>query len=244
MTAVDHVVVAIPVRDEEQLLPGCLDALAAAVERLRPGVAGAADPPGRPPVTVDIVLALDCCTDSSKRLAQQHPVRIVDVTAGAAGAARGEAVRVGLSAARARGVPASRTWLACTDADSRVPPTWLVSQLEMALDGADLVVGTVEPDDVADPAVLAAWWRRHQLGEGHPHIHGANLGVRASAYRAVGGFAARARHEDVDLVQRIRAAGHPWVATDRTRVRTSGRLSGRAGCFAGYLGELRNATSA
>lgn len=40
----------------------------------------------------------------------------------------------------------------------------------------------------ADPASLRRWHERHLLGEGHDHVHGANLGVRAAAYLAVGGF--------------------------------------------------------
>jgi hypothetical protein len=38
------------------------------------------------------------------------------------------------------------TWLANTDADSRVPEDWLVRQLEFADAGWDVVLGSVEPD--------------------------------------------------------------------------------------------------
>ena len=92
---------------------------------------------------------------------------------------------------------------------------------------------------MADPRVLGAWLERHELREGHGHVHGANLGVRADAYLAVGGFAPLAVHEDVGLVARLRDAGHPWVATDRCRVRTSGRTESRVdGGFATFLAGL------
>ncbi len=70
-------------------------------------------------------------------------------------------------------------------------------------------------------------------------MHGANLGVRASAYREAGGFAPLALHEDVDLVARVKASGRPWVASDRVRVSTSGRTTGRViGGFATFLAGL------
>ena len=57
------------------------------------------------------------------------------------------------------------------------------------------------------------------------HVHGANLGVRADRWRAVAGFGPRAVGEDVDLVERVRAVTDRWVATDTTRVLTSGGLA-------------------
>ena len=74
-------------------------------------------------------------------------------------------------------------------------------------------------------------------------MHGANLGFALAAYQRVGGFASLASGEDVDLVERLRAARVPWRATDRTRVLTSGRHLGRAEAgFAAYLRELETET--
>ena len=67
-------------------------------------------------------------------------------------------------------------------------------------------------------------------------MHGANLGVRADAYLAAGGFRTVAEHEDVGLVETLRAAGAPIDSTDRAPVTTSARSTGRVpGGFAGYL---------
>jgi hypothetical protein len=73
-------------------------------------------------------------------------------------------------------------------------------------------------------------------GEANGHVHGANLGVRASVYRSAGGFADLAEHEDIDLVARCRALGATTVASARADVLTSGRQVGRTpGGYAGYL---------
>lgn len=134
----------------------------------------------------------------------------------------------------------SNTWIACTDADSAVPATWLTQQCAFANAGMDVVVGTVEPrEGDLSTDVLAAWIARHSLVEGHEHIHGANLGFTLAAYLAVGGFLAMPTHEDVHLVARLRAQGHPHVATDSTRVITSGRrVSRTTGGLASHLNNL------
>jgi len=134
-------------------------------------------------------------------------------------------------------LPLDAVWLACTDADSVVPVGWIDDQLDRAAAGADVVIGTVRPD-FADlsPRQIAAWTGRHTPGRPNGHVHGANLGVRASSYRAVGGFAPVDLHEDNDLVDRLRAAGATLVASDVGEVLTSGRRDGRtSGGYAGYL---------
>ncbi|QKE82862.1 glycosyltransferase [Arthrobacter sp. NEB 688] len=234
MTPVRHVVVAVPARDEELVLDRCLGAIGRAVldlGRRRPGV------------TVEVVVALDRCRDGSALVAAAHPVRVVALDAGAVGVARHRAIVAGRRGALAVGAGPAATWLALTDADTEVPAHWLTEQLRLADAGHDLVVGTVEPRPAPVPGLVAAWRARHVLAEGHPHVHGANLGVRADAYEEAGGFPPWRTHEDVELVRRVRASGRPWVATDRTRVRTSARLVGRApGGFAAHLAALVTTT--
>ena len=230
MSAVTHVVVAVPARDEEELLAACLRSVLRSASVLRGR---------RPTVSTEVVVALDRCTDTSVRVVQRFPVTAVEVDAGSVGRARHAAVSAGLVDTGRRGADPAATWVVGTDADCVVPAQWLGRHLQAAEAGADLVLGTVEPFGVADASVLAAWRDRHALREGHDHVHGANLGVRASAYLEAGGFAPLALHEDVDLVARVRAAGRPWVASDRVRVRTSGRTTSRVeGGFAGYLTAL------
>lgn len=224
-----HVVVAVPARDEEALLGGCLAAIDLAVLHLHRQAPG---------IGCHTVLTLDGCRDGSAAVAARHPVTVVTGDGVGVGAAREAAVRTGLAAAVAAGVGLDDIWIGCTDADSQVPPHWLSSQLTLAAAGADLVLGTVEPAD-ADPDVLAAWLARHELAEGHQYVHGANLGIRAGRYTQLGGFAPLRTHEDVDLAVRARAAGLSCVATDAHRVRTSARRVGRVlDGFAGYLAGL------
>lgn len=227
----DRLHVVVPARDEEQHLAGTLESVLAAARVVSRGWE----------VDVEVTVVLDSCTDGSADVVSRYPgVHVVPVSVGLVGAARAAGVLHATGSAPA----GQRTWIACADADTTVPTSWLSAQLLLAQHGHDLVVGTVSPDP-ADlrPGVLEAWRARHQLREGHPHVHGANLGFSLAAYHRVGGFASLASGEDVDLVERLRAAGVPWRATDRTRVLTSGRHLGRAEAgFAAYLRELETET--
>ena len=218
--------VVVPARNEQDLLPGALDALGvAAAEVARCGV------------PVDLLVVADSCTDRTVAVARARGVRVVEVQAGSVGMARAAGLRLLLE--RQRAVPPDRLWLASTDADSRVPPHWLRGQLDLAADGADLVVGTVEVDDwSAHPPYVEARWRAGYDGQdGHSHVHGANVGVRADAYREVGGFRSLDRDEDVALVA---ALGHRRVVRSGTiPVVTSARLRSRTGGgFADHLAGL------
>ena len=232
MSRVDQVVVAIPARDEEVLLPGCLRSVTAAVAALVKA---------RPGIRVSVVVALDGCTDGSARVIGTWGVERTVLPGLGVGAARDAAVEEGL---RALGDPDEQaTWVACTDADTVVPSGWLLRQVVWAERGMDLVVGTAEPTGVQHGAALAAWHERHRLAEGHVHVHGANLGVRVVRWRQAGGFGRRRVSEDVGLVERVRALTDRWVATDTTRVLTSGRSSSRVeNGFAGYLRTVRAET--
>lgn len=223
---IEHVVVVVPARDEEQLVGRCLGSLQSARQAARAV---------RPDLTVDLVLVLDRCTDGTRSVALGHlDVRLVDLDEGRAGAARAAGVRDAL--ARSTADPA-RTWVAGTDADSVVPEGWILEHLRLADAGADVVVGTVRPDPTdLSPAQLAAWRTTRVPGRPNGHVHGANLGVRADAYVRAGGFPDRPEHEDVDLVEALTAVGARIVATEDCDVLTSGRLVGRTpGGYAGYL---------
>ncbi len=231
MTAVGQVVVVVPARDEESLVGGCLDALGEAVAHLHAS---------RHTCPVTVVVVLDGCTDATPQVVARRPwVHAVTVDLGVVGAVRAVGVAQGL-ALRGAGLADERVWLAHTDADTRVPPSWLTTQLALAAEGADLVVGSVEPDPAdLDPQVREGWHALHVLTDDHHCVHGANLGVRASVYGQVGGFRGLALHEDVDLVRRVRATGAVCRSTDRARVRTSGRRQGRvSGGFADFLAAL------
>jgi hypothetical protein len=136
--------------------------------------------------------------------------------------------------------PHSSIWLAYTDADSRVPEDWLVRQLRHARAGADVLVGTVTVEDWSDwPEGLAkAYEDGYRRGQGR-HVHGANLGMTGSAYRAAGGFPDLPVGEDGALVAAAHRAGlRVEYATDLPVV-TSARRQGRApGGFSAFLAGL------
>ncbi|ROR52949.1 glycosyl transferase family 2 [Luteococcus japonicus] len=228
-TRVTSLTVVVPACNEQDALPGTLKHLDGAV------VALAAI---RPDVVVRRLVVLDGCTDRSAEVARAHGCDTLPVTVRNVGAAR----RAGVDWALAQhGTEDPRSlWIACTDADTHVPRNWLDEQVRCATAGIDVLVGTVVPDGRLDPGRMRAWLQRHDLREGHHHVHGANLGFRASAYLAVGGFAAIGAHEDVDLVERLRRQqGVVVSSTDRHRVVTSSRLRGRAPAgFSRYLKAL------
>jgi glycosyltransferase involved in cell wall biosynthesis len=232
VTAVDSVVVVIPARNEEELVGACLRAVARAVAHTHTVLGERA-----PLIRVEFVA--DHCTDSTAVVARGFDgVRVLERATGApvgnVGAARAAGVTAGLDQIAG---PRDRVWLAHTDADSRVPENWIVEQLAMAADGADLMVGTVRPD-FADlsPSQVMRWNATHFPGQPNGHVHGANLGIRADLYLAAGGFLPQSEHEDVDLARRALLAGARSVPTDCCEVITSGRSVGRTpGGYAAFL---------
>lgn len=226
--AVPSLAVVVPARNEEQRLPRCLDALVAADLAVRHTVPSAS--PTR------IVVVLDSCTDDSRSVVERYPgVELVICTVGNVGAARAAGVDHLLSAG-----PAAPQWIACTDADSAVPAGWLVDHLRHACADTDLLLGLVRPDaDELQPSSFNRWMSQYHLRDGHPHIHGANMGVRTTMYRRAGGFLPLAEHEDVALTHSIRALSGRVVSVSANPVLTSARVDGRTpGGMAGYLRAL------
>ncbi len=227
MDRISQVAVVIPVHNEQQLLPGALAAVRAAADVLQAQ---------RPAVAVTVLVVLDSCTDGSRAVASRlaagdRRISLLQVTFRSVGGSRRAGIRAALRGSAGDGRPGAspQLWLANTDADSCVPEDWLLRQVELADRGADAVLGTVEPDpEGTDRDLLRRWHARHPLGEDHPHVHGANLGVRASAYVLAGGFPRLRSHEDRALVERLRKHGSAVWSTDTIRVRTSGRTDARA----------------
>ena len=122
-------------------------------------------------------------------------------------------------------------WLATTDADTVVPPGWLQRQVAHADAGWDVVLGTVTVADWSEhpPHVPAAFAARYESGDRpHPHVHGANIGIRASAYRAAGGFRPLRTAEDHALLAAAAEAGCTILPAGDVTVETSGRRQARA----------------
>ncbi|MGI4812923.1 MAG: glycosyltransferase [Janthinobacterium lividum] len=202
--------VIIPAHDEEAFIgPTLRAALRAAAH------------PGLLDEPVRIVVVLDDCSDATEEIARGYRVETLPLTARNVGRAR--------AAGAAMLLEAGADWLAFTDADTQVSADWLVAQRSL---GVDAVCGSVAVTD---------WWRhgpdfvklaerfarRYVDADGHRHIHGANLGVSAQAYRLVGGFSGLACGEDVALVEALMAAGANVAWSALPRVATSARPQAR-----------------
>jgi glycosyltransferase involved in cell wall biosynthesis len=194
--------VVVPARDEEDRIEACLRSVRAALDR--------AGVPGR------ICVVADRCTDGTAVLAARH-ARVVPSEGPRT---VGELRDLGL-----RALPTA-DWLLSTDADSVVPPTWVADHLRHAAAGADAVAGPVDLDRELSGPVAERY--RRLLSSTDGHAYAANLGVRASAYDAVGGFPAVPHGEEHALLARLHEAGFRVVRPPDVRVRTSARTDGRA----------------
>ncbi|WP_282358005.1 glycosyltransferase [Pseudomonas sp. PS01303] len=210
----------IPAHNEEDLLDECLSAaLRASKHGLLAGE------------RVDVLVVLDSCTDRSEQIVSKYPVLSLNIKARNVGQARATGARMLLE----RGA----RWISCSDADSRVADDWLVAQLGL---GADAVCGTVTVErwhESFDKAAQIRYHSHYRAGDGHRHIHGANLGISADAYRLAGGFEPLACDEDVQLVRQLELTGANIAWSHRPLVHTSARLDSRAqGGFGDYLRNL------
>jgi hypothetical protein len=214
--------VVVPAHNEEQLLPACLAALADAVRAV--------------PIPVDVLVVADACTDGTAAVAAACGVPVISIGARNVGAAR--AAGMAELMRRTAAADLSAVWLATTDADSIVPPGWLRRQLRYAGQGWDLVLGTVAVTDWTGhpphaPAVFAA---QYDSGPGpHPHVHGANLGIRASCYLTAGGFRPLRTAEDHRLLAAATEAGCSVLQAGDITVQTSARRQSRAPHGFGHL---------
>jgi glycosyltransferase involved in cell wall biosynthesis len=215
-----HVAAVIPARNEEELLPACISSVLRAQAALPPGI------------TTDFVIAVDSSTDRTLEIAAEMLRSfgvVVTTRAGTVGVARA----VGVNAALRR-YPGKldACWLANTDADCEVPENWLVDQITLAQIGVQAVAGIVDVEDFSGHSgVVARRFREtyllHPDGT-HPHVHGANLGVRADLYRHAGGWGSLATAEDHDLWNRLSLFGCRKESVAKLKVITSGRRIGRA----------------
>jgi GT2 family glycosyltransferase len=221
----DRVVVVVPAHNEVQLLDRCLAALRSAR--------------AASPIPVRIVVVLDSCTDGTSDVVGTG-VHVVETDVHNVGSARA----IGF---RAAGVTSSAsTWCVSTDADSVVDRDYFRSLALCARD-AHVVAGPVRVSEWAHRSVaLAQRYQRDYAAEhsrGLRHVHGANLAVRADAYRSVGGFRPLGEHEDVDLVDRLERRGFRVRSEGAPSVITSARSSRRtAGGFASFLDTLAEET--
>jgi glycosyltransferase involved in cell wall biosynthesis len=229
---IEAIGIIVPAHDEAESIGDCIAALEAARAHVAPNV------------ETFVVLVLDACRDRTKLIAERsldRPHCLIEVDCTNVGEARRCGVQRALQhwSHRMR----SRIWLANSDADSRVPEHWLRAQLALANRGAEAIAGTVNVDDWRghSRAKREAFCRFYEAGVGtdHPHVHGANLGVRADVYLEVGGFLGLATGEDHALWNALRRHGKRALSRREISVATSSRRVARApNGFARFIREL------
>jgi hypothetical protein len=233
--------VAIPVRDEEDQIGGCLAALIAQSE-----------PPDH------IVLLINNTTDRSAEVARAvargataaraPALHIIERQLIGAEANAGTARRLAMDAAAE--LVGRRGALLTTDADGRVPPHWVAANLAWLRSGMDAVCGmaAIDPaDEAAIPANLiaddAAETRYTTLLDEidslldpcpfdpwprHTHRSGASIAVGAAVYHAVGGVPAVQHGEDRALIGALERRDCKIRHDPGLEVIVSGRMIGRA----------------
>jgi glycosyltransferase involved in cell wall biosynthesis len=212
---VDVAGVVVPAHNEEEYMPACLAALRQAAGSVR--------------IPVYLLVVADTCTDETAAVAAARGAQVIEIRARNVGAARAAGLARLLRGTA--GTDPAAVWLATTDADTVVPSGWLCRQLSYAAQGWDVVLGTVAVTDWGEhpPHVPTAFAAMYEFGEGpHPHVHGANLGIRASAYRAAGGFRPLPTAEDHALLAAATEAGCQVLQASDITVETSARRQARA----------------
>jgi peptidoglycan/xylan/chitin deacetylase (PgdA/CDA1 family) len=188
MSMTPFVSVVVPVFNEEYLLADCLAALQRQVYDGQ----------------YEIIVVDNACTDTSPAIARGAGVRVVcEPRKGYV-----HALRAGFAAARGE-------IIACTDADTEVPPDW-ISRLVAALTSRRdaVAVGGVFafPDGPSWLHVLAGIVNRL-----NPELVGGNMAMWRWAYEQVGGFDLHVNLQaDVELGRRLRRLGR--IIIDRRLV--------------------------
>jgi hypothetical protein len=215
--------VVVPARDEAALIGDCVAHLRGALGALPDGIERA------------VCVVADRCVDDTAAIARAGfgGWSGTAVLANWCATTVGEVRQLGFRQVLAMlaGYEPSETLLLSTDADTTVAPGWALAHLHLAEQGWHAIAGVAELDEPLPPPTAlryAAERGRAHGPHGHGNVYGANLGVRADAYAAVGGFTPLATGEDHDLWRRLDAAGFRCVHATEAVATTSSRLAGRA----------------
>jgi glycosyltransferase involved in cell wall biosynthesis len=230
---ISHISVLIPACNEEELLPRCLNSILNAVNFLPKSI------------SIDIILCVDSSSDNSlatgKKIIGTNGA-VLEINTRNVGDARKYAAFEALN--RYKG-PLECCWLANTDADCEVPVNWLDVQVLWANLGIEAIAGIVAVDSYIEhePQVSELFEKQYIIHPDgtHPHVHGANLGIRADIYKKTGGWRSLPTAEDHDLWNRLMALNCNLVSLADMIVITSGRKQGRAPHgFAGKVASYNN----
>ncbi|MEK9209738.1 glycosyltransferase [Sphingomonas sp. 2378] len=232
-------VICVPARNEAAMLPGLL----AAIAQLS-GDLGA----------LDVCIHLDDCRDGSAALLDQLaptlPFRLTVAQGGRdgppnAGAARRAAVAMGLAL-----LVGGEGLVFTTDADSQPCRDWIMAGRKALIEAevaAGRIVRTHARNDPQASRIEHYYDRLHryrrsidpvawEARDTHHFGGGANIAIRASAYRMMGGFLPLPSGEDARLLDDAARAGLRVRRDGAMVVETSSRREGRiAGGLAGLL---------
>lgn len=252
--------ITVPVRDEAARLPVLVEALAA-----QRALGGGALPRDTYEVLLLLNNCRDGSAACARRLQRRHPslrlhVLEAELPPSEAHVGRARQILMDTACRRFRALGRPRGVILSTDADSAPALDWVAQTLAEVARGADGVGGRVQlfPAERAAlrPAVrrlllLDVGYRRfaealfdlyvpnaHDPWPRHHQHFGASLAVTAAGYARAGGLPAVPSSEDVALYRAVREAGGRFRHSDRVRVYTAARASGRAqGGMAAALSE-------
>lgn len=232
---------AIPARNEEERIAGCL---IAAGESVRRGGASAGG------IVVLVNNSTDATFDAAAAVLDRHETAYLLVAAtlpppvANAGGARRLALDLAASLTAATGT------LLTTDADTIVGTSWVTANLAEIRRGAELVCGAIDIDPAEAAPILARMGNGYLFeneyltlwnelaGRLDPHRHdglpphrtagGASLAFRRRLYRDLDGMPILACGEDRAFVAAAHAQDRRVVHSAQARVTTSFRIDGRA----------------
>lgn len=215
-----HICTVIPARNEEELIAECLESVLKASRNLLKLA------------TFEILVGVDSSQDKTAKIAQTIIGKngvVIELNERNVGSVR----RIISSRAIAPYLKRlSSCWIANTDADSIVPDSWLTHQLHHASNDILAIAGIIDVGSFSEypPEIEDIFRLSYTLNDdgSHPHIHGANFGVRADAYVEAGGWPAIKTSEDHALWHALTQLGVSKISDSSLKVLTSGRRNGRA----------------
>jgi glycosyltransferase involved in cell wall biosynthesis len=241
-------IVAIPARDEEARIGACLRALTRQIGIGQASLGVVVFVNGSSDGTARVVRSMSAAHELDIRLIEDRATGRPDAGRARRTAMEAAAEWLGPPSQALGGVP--RRVILTTDADTVVPPDWVVRNLRAIDDGASAVAGAFDIDPVEEAALPAMLRLRlrlearyealttelacrldpqpHDPWPRHAATSGASLAVGLETYLAVGGMPSLPVGEDRAFVDALVAAGGLVRHDPQIRVRTSGRLVGRA----------------
>lgn len=226
--------IAIPARNEEQLIGRCLEAIA------NQSVAAS---------EIAVIVVANNCTDDTAAVASAShwpmAMTVIEQNFAKIDAHAGSARRMAVE-----GAASKSALVLTTDADCFADPDWVALMLASFANGADAIAGRVSGDweemqshDPASLAIGAVEWeylsllaeaeaqfdpRPHDPMPRHAQQCGANIGITGIMLAKVGGVPALPVGEDRALLQAVDAAGGRLRHDPGPHVTASARTYGRA----------------